>query len=120
MKTIMVVDDTPDILEITKAVLESNGFKVITFSNPEKALETIKKGNKTDLIVLDMRMPEMNGPDFCKEVRESKLKNLKIVYFTASSERDESLLKKYNVLGYIFKPFDNDKLVEEIKKYLEM
>lgn len=120
MKKIMVIDDTPDTLELAKAVLEMDGFKVIEYLESKKALDSLRSGNLPDLILLDLRMPEISGPDFCKIIRkEEKLKNLKIVFFTASSDADENILKKYNVLGYIFKPFNNDQFVKDIRNYLK-
>ncbi|MBN2422313.1 response regulator [Candidatus Woesearchaeota archaeon] len=118
-KTIMVVDDEPDTLELAKAILTMNGFNVQVFDTAKGALDALKAGKAPDLIILDMRMPQISGPDFCEKVRtELKLTKQKIVFFTASSFKDNALVKKYKVLGYIFKPFDNDKLVEDIKKFL--
>lgn len=120
-KMIMVIDDEPDTVELAKTILEMEKFKVSAFNNAKDAIDALKKGNLPDLIILDMRMPLISGPDFCEKIRtDPKLKNLKIAFFTASSETDKNLLKKYSVLGFIFKPFDNDKLVKEIKRYLAM
>ena len=121
MAKIMVVDDEPDTLELAKTVLELDSFEVNTFSSSLTAFDELKKGNLPDLIVLDMRMPELAGPEFCEQVRkDEKLKHLKIVYFTASSEKSDPNLQRHGVLGYIFKPFDNDKFIEEVKKYISM
>ncbi len=118
-KRIMVVDDEPDTIELTKTVLEMNGFKVVPFSDAKEALNSLKKGPLPDLIVLDMRMPQVSGPDFCERIRaDPRTKNLKIVFFTASSFKEDAIVKKYSVLGYIFKPFDNDQLVKDINGYL--
>jgi two-component system sensor histidine kinase ChiS len=118
-KIIMVVDDEPDTIELTKTVLEMNGFKVLAFTDSQEALNALKKDPLPDLIALDMRMPQVSGPDFCKKVRsDPRTKNLKIVFFTASSGRDNEAVEKYGALGYIFKPFDNDQLIKDINKYL--
>lgn len=120
MKKIMIVDDEENTVELTQIILEANNFEVNSFTNPEKALNELKKNYKPDLILLDIRMPKISGPDFCKILRsDKKLKNIKILFFTASSDRNHSELKKHRVLGYIFKPFDNVKMVKEINKYLE-
>jgi CheY-like chemotaxis protein len=117
-KYIIVVDDEDNTLELTKAVLEMNGFKVDTFDMAQPALDALNK-NIPDLVLLDMRMPQIAGPDFCKKVKENpKLKNLKIVFFTASSFMDDKVLKESGALGYIFKPFDNEDLVKQVNKYL--
>ena len=118
MKEIMVVDDEPDTLELVKAVLEMNGFKVNVFDTATGALTALNK-DRPSLVLLDMRMPEVSGVDFCKKVRATpKLKNLKIVFFTASGNNDVALLKQSGALGYIFKPFDNDDFVRQVKKFI--
>jgi len=120
-KNIMVVDDEPNTLELAKVILEMKSFKVTTFDIAKDALTALSKGTLPDLILLDMRMPQISGPDFCKKVKENpKLKKIKIVFFTASSNKDENILKQTGVLGYIFKPFDNDDFVKQVNKYLAM
>ena len=121
-KKIMVVDDEEDILELVTAILEADGFEVRTFDNAKKALDELEKGDRPDLLILDIRMPQMSGYDFCKAVRENKeLDGLKIVVFTASSNLGESFLKlNHNVVGFIGKPFENKKLLSDVKKYFEI
>ncbi len=118
-KRIMIVDDEPDTIELTKTVLEMNGFEVAAFTDSQAALDSLKKDPLPDLIALDMRMPQVSGPDFCEKIRaDPRTKEIKIVFFTASSFKEDATAKKYGVLGYIFKPFDNDQLVKDIKKFL--
>lgn len=117
---IMVVDDEQDTVELANVVLKLKGFESIGFTEPKKALAELKAGLRPDLIILDMRMPLMSGPEFCEEVRkDANLKGIKIVYFTASSEKDDPKMKLHKVLGVIFKPFNNDDLIKEVKKYLD-
>ncbi len=121
-KKLMIIDDEPDTIELVKAIMEfEDEFEAKTYTDSRDAIKALKTyKDLPDLIILDVRMPYLSGLDFCKMIREDeKLKNLKIVFFTASSDSDKSLLKKYNVLGYIFKPFDNEMLIKDIKKYLK-
>ena len=119
-KKIMIIDDEPDTLVLVKAILEPE-FNVEVFDMSKKALDALKKGSRPDLILLDMRMPVISGPDFCDMVfKDKKNSGLKIIFFTASSDLDKSLAKKHNALGFIFKPFENNELVKQIKKYLSM
>ena len=119
-KKIMVVDDEEDILELVRVVLESSGFEVQAFVDANKALAKLEGGECPDLLILDIRMPKISGYDFCKRVRENKkLDSLKIAVFTASSNLGQSFLElNHNVIGFISKPFDNKRLVEDVKKYL--
>ena len=116
----MVVDDEQDILELVKVILESQGFEVHAFINAKEALSELETGDSPDLLILDIRMPQISGYDFCKIVRKNKkLDNLKIAVFTASSNLGQSFLElNHNVIGFISKPFDNKKLVSDVKKYL--
>lgn len=119
-KTIMVIDDEPDTVEIVQTILEMKDFKVLAYTNAQKALDALKSKEDPDLVLLDMRMPEISGPDFCNAVhKNSKHKNLKIVFFTASSDVNLKLAKKHGVKGFIFKPFDNEKLLKDINKFLK-
>lgn len=119
-KTIMVVDDQESTLILVKAVLEANKFKAVVFSEPRKALDWLKKGKMPDILLLDMQMPDMNGIQFCGELKkEKKLAQLKVALFTASNELEDSLLKKCNAVCFISKPFENNKFIKQIKKCLK-
>ena len=120
VKKIMVVDDEQDIVELVKVILESSGFEVQAFVDAKAALAKLEGGECPDLLILDIRMPQISGYDFCKRVRKNKkLDNLKIAVFTASSDLGQSFLElNHNVIGFISKPFDNKKLISDVKKYL--
>lgn len=119
-KKIMVVDDVADTVEVVEVVLEADGFEVMSFTNAKEALKALEGGTKPDLLLLDMRMPEISGPDFAEKIRaNAKLKDLKIVFFTASSDSDQNLLKKYKILGFIYKPFDVHELVKQVTEFLK-
>ena len=119
---IVVVDDEEDNIELVRAVLSGKGFEVITFSNGKIAVGYLEGCSELpDLLVLDMRMPEMRGINVCEELRKNhKFDSLKIVFFTASSDLDNHLLRQYDVLGFIYKPFDINQLVEQVRKYVKM
>ena len=116
---IMVVDDMTDTIELMETILKTYGFEPICFTSPLAAIEVLRKGDLPDLLILDMRMPDLSGIGFCEELRKDhKFDNLKIVFFTASSDLDKSILQKYNVLGFIFKPFGIKDIIAQIKGYL--
>ena len=119
MKKIMVVDDEPDNIELMKIILTKYGFEPQTFTSPENAMNVLKAGYFPDLLILDMRMPVMSGTDFCEELRkDNRFDDLKIVFFTASSDPDKAILEKYKAKGFIYKPFDIKELVGQINMYL--
>lgn len=119
-KKIMVVDDEQDIVELVKVILKAKGFDVITFNNAREAWAELKQGNIPDLVLLDIRMPEMSGNDFCEKVASDKrFKDMKIVVFTASIDLGVAFKEMNNVAGFIAKPFDNEGLVKDVEKYLK-
>ena len=118
MKKIMIVDDEPNVLELLSELLESKGIKADTYNDALTCLEDLKKGKVPDLLILDIRMPKLSGLEMCRRIREDlKLEDLKIVFLTASQYKD--IKDKYNVLTYLYKPFDIEDLVEKITKFVE-
>jgi two-component system response regulator ChvI len=111
---ILLVDDESDITFSFSIGLEDSGFEVDTFNNPLRALSNFKT-DLYDLALLDIKMPEMNGIDLCKEIR--KLDNgLRICFLTAFDSRYEEF-RRYSEC-FIRKPITIDNLVEKVKKEL--
>jgi len=112
-KTIMVVDDEPDIRETVKLILEKNGYKVITAVNGDDCLKKLKT-NKPDLILLDIMMPGTPVKDVVP-----KIKNIKIAYLSVvrvGEAEKEDLMSSKNIVDFIQKPFDIGTLLKKIKK----
>jgi len=114
-KTIMAVDDDPDIRSTVRTILEKNGYDVITAVDGDDCLKKLAaEKKKPDLILMDVMMP---GTPVRKVVE--KIKGIKIVYFsvvrTSEAEKEE-LLRSGNIVGFINKPFDINKLVKKIKE----
>lgn len=107
LKRIAIVDDEVDVLETLKKFLDKNDdYKIDIYSNANTALENIRDKNY-DLILLDIMMPEVNGLDILKEVKE-KDKNTKVIMMTAYSTLNTTL--KSDTLGadaYLEKPFSS-------------
>jgi two-component system alkaline phosphatase synthesis response regulator PhoP len=117
-KKIMVVDDEENLVELVKAILEVEGYDIITASNGSECLEKLKAA-KPDLLLLDMMMPGMSGRETCERIRKDpKTKGLKVAFLTVArfSEVGKDILKKLNAVDYITKPFDNKDLVKRVKK----
>lgn len=114
-KTILIVDDEPDIISVVKTVLLKNGYKVITAVNADDCLKKIKAGNNPDLILMDIMMP--GTP--VREIIPKLPKSIKIAYLsvvrTSEAER-EDLLNVGNIVDFIQKPFDINELLQKVKK----
>ncbi|MFY9794415.1 MAG: response regulator [Candidatus Nitrosopolaris sp.] len=118
-KRILVIDDESDICFVLDKVLRENGFVVDSSDDPLIALETFKADLYT-LVILDIRMPELNGFELYREIRRLD-KKVKICFLTAGETY-------YGVYSHIFsslpanhfirKPIDNEGLVERINEII--
>jgi CheY-like chemotaxis protein len=123
VKTIMIVDDTKDTVEMVEKLLKSEGYSTIIAFNGKEALDTLRGLNadgRPDLILLDMFMPEMSGREVCERIRAEKdpgLKDIKIAFFTVANfkEQGKQILKDLEVADYITKPFDVDDLLNRVR-----
>ncbi|HQP92314.1 MAG TPA: response regulator, partial [Candidatus Omnitrophota bacterium] len=84
-KKILIVDDEPDLLRITCFRLETLGYTILSAVNGQDALMMAER-ERPDLILLDLRLPVMNGFEVCKKLRsDEELKKIPIILFTAST-----------------------------------
>jgi two-component system alkaline phosphatase synthesis response regulator PhoP len=121
-KSILVVDDEDDTIELARMVLEFEGYRVFSASNGQDAIDFLKgKEEKTDLILLDVLMPKMDGLEVCKWVKKQDyLKSIPILLFTAKvGKKDRIAGEEAGADAYINKPFSADDLLSLIKIHLE-
>lgn len=115
---ILIVDDESDITTALKMYLEVQGFQVDAFTDPANALAQFKAGFY-HLLILDIKMPEMNGFELYKEIKK-KDKTVKVFFLTALSEmRDYDAFKKdvFPKEGeryFIAKPIENEDILTRI------
>ena len=118
---ILVVDDEPDLTQVSTLALEYHGFKVDSFNDPQEALSKFKPGSY-DLIIIDIKMPQMDGFELYHEIKK-KDNNAKVCFLTASELYYEEFRKKeYCALDrnlFIQKPIGNEDLIKEINKMLK-
>src|SRR5687767_12282468 len=118
-KKVFLIDDEPDITYTLEKVLEDNGFKVDTFNVPILALNNYKI-NFYDLIILDIKMPKMDGFELYIKIREKDPK-VKICFLTAITTFKEDFRKTRLVLGktinedyFIIKPIKTEDLIKKL------
>ena len=115
---ILLVDDEPDITAILKLILEQNGFAVDTFNDPSLALSNYKIG-KYGLLLLDIKMPKMDGFELYREIKNID-NNVGVIYITAYEIYHEGIKENFPQLSdenFILKPFPIEDLVEKIKRF---
>ena len=119
-KKILVVDDEQDLVETIRSKLSSEGYKVFAAHTGVEALEKAKD-TKPDLILLDIMMPELNGYQVCKKIKEDdSLKNIPDVILTAKAqESDKFWGLETGADDYITKPFEFKSLLKTITKHLK-
>lgn len=117
MNKIMVVDDDANIRELIRLILIKEGFEVLEANDGVDALAKLEK-SKVDLIVLDIMMPNMDGWEFCTEVRS--FCDLPILMLTAKGETSQKLKGfKLGADYYLTKPFEPEELTARVKALLK-
>ena len=114
-KRILVVDDETDITISIKNGLTRKGFDVDTFNDPVTALENYKSGTY-DLLLLDIRMPKMNGFELCREIKK-KDDSVRVCFFTAFEvyyDEFKKIFPNLEVKCFIRKPITINELVSHI------
>lgn len=118
-KNIVIIDDENDILQmLEKYLARDGGYRITTYSNPVNAISSLPKD--TDLILLDIMMPQMNGLDALPKLLEKNPK-IKVLMMTAYSTLDKVLnAHRYGATDYVMKPFSSlDELGKKIKEVLK-
>jgi len=110
---ILVVDDDPTILATVSEALDFEGFPVITATNGAEALELVYR-NWPSLVLLDMRMPVLDGWGFMRAVRERGL-NLTVVVMTAAADA-RRWAREIDAQGVLAKPFELDDLLGAVMR----
>ena len=116
---ILVTDDEPDMVDIVRLVLKQAGFEIETAYS---GMECIEKASSTgfDLIILDIRMPELDGWGTLRKLKESGITNkTKVIILTVEKGPGVEIFGLQDVVtDYITKPFEREKLVKHVKKAL--
>ena len=119
MKKIMVVDNEPDIVDLTRTVLELGGYNVVPANSGEECLRLLEK-EKVDLVLLDIMMPGMSGWDVFNKINK-KSTDIKVAFMSVLeiSDKRKQVLLDEGLADYIMKPFDKDTLLNRVDKILE-
>jgi DNA-binding NarL/FixJ family response regulator len=119
-ENLLLVDDEPGLREAVQAYLEDSGFTVVTASNAQIAWQTLEDYSP-DLVITDVMMPQVDGYQFLKQLREDpRFRKLPVVFLTARGMTKDRI-QGYNAGcdAYLSKPFDPDELVSIVKNLLK-
>jgi DNA-binding response OmpR family regulator len=115
-KTILVVDDEPQIVRFVRAYLEDAGYRVVTAGDGQQAL-FVARHEKPDLVILDLMMPGMDGWDFIRRYRQER--DTPVIVLTARiEETDQVLGLELGADDYVSKPFSPRALVARVRAVL--
>lgn len=117
-RAILVVDDEDPIREFVSQVLIEENYAVTTAHNGAQALELINQGYRPKLILLDMRMPIMNGWDFTKAYRQLPITQVPIVVMTAATDAS-AFASDVKADSFLAKPFNLDDLLEKVSRFTD-
>ncbi len=114
---ILVVEDNPDLRMLTKLALTKKGYVVNCAENGQVALETLEKNGMPDLILLDMKMPIMDGWEFSEKFKEKYDHAVPIVVMTAAQD-SRGRAMEIGADSFLGKPFDLEQLFDCVKGML--
>lgn len=119
MATILVVDDEPLQAKLHTVFLEDAGYQTLCAENGKQALDILEKDSAAvNVILSDVSMPEMDGYEFCRQVKDNEdLNRIPFIFVSALTDLDEKL-KGYSVGGddYVSKPISTEELLEKVKR----
>jgi CheY-like chemotaxis protein len=118
-KQILIVDDEPTWIKLLSHLLRTQGYGVLEATNAKDALKTLAS-TKPDLILSDVRMPDMNGFDFLVQVkRTAKNSKIPVVFVSAIDDYDaRKVAKDLGATDYLIKPFEEQEVLSLLSKYL--
>jgi CheY-like chemotaxis protein len=115
-KKILVIDDEPAVHRLLQIILEEEGFDIVGMDGHEGSGSAVSK-NKPDLIILDIRMPEVNGLEILRMLKSDEdTRNIPVIILTASNRHDDQ--EKARRLGaerYLTKPFQPAELLKAVR-----
>jgi two-component system, chemotaxis family, chemotaxis protein CheY len=118
-KTILVVDDAMTVRNLAKFALGKGGYTILEAEDGVQGLKVLES-NTVDLIISDLNMPNMNGMEMSKHVKESeKTKQIPIFMLTTEASQDVALQgKQIGIMAWIVKPFVPEKLLAAVQKVI--
>ena len=123
MTRILIAEDDPSVLKVTRLRLEHEGYEVVSATDGEDALRQMEAHPPIHLVLLDVKMPKMNGYQVCQRLKKNPAtKHIPIIVFSASKSYLTQLADQCIEIGandWIRKPFKTQDLLEKIRYVLE-
>ena len=118
--TVMIVDDEPVNVHQLANILRRDGYGVKAFIDPKMALEHLLGSGGVDLLLLDLHMPEINGCEFYRLMREHDgLKDIPVIFITGETRQDAENFCGFGTMALLTKPLDIDQMRISMRAMLE-
>ena len=118
---ILIVDDTPANIQALAAILKSKGYQISAATNGRQAIEVLAR-MQPDLILLDVMMPEMDGFETCRRLKETEQwRDIPVIFLTAKTETADIVQGfELGAVDYVAKPFNAHELLARVNTHLTM
>jgi PleD family two-component response regulator len=116
---VLIVDDVPEILTVLKQMLEEQNYRVRPAINGEVALRAVSS-SPPEIILCDIRMPEMDGYEFCRRLKSvEKTRSIPVIFISGLDELNDKV-KAFSLGGvdYITKPFQEEEVIARVRTHL--
>lgn len=119
--SILIVDDVAKNIQLVAKFLTKEGYNLYFAQSGEAALKQVEQ-NYFDLILLDIMMPEMDGFEVCRRIKENKKNHLVPIIFITAKTDDEAIKKSFSIGGvdYITKPFNPEELIARVRTHISL
>ena len=119
---VLIVDDTPENLDVLGNMLDLNGYEVHVATNGSDALETAKTSPAPDLILLDIMMPDMDGYEVCRHLKaDPELMKIPVIFISSLNMPDQKIQAfREGAVDYVTKPFQAEEVLARVNTHLQL
>ncbi len=117
MKTVLYVDDNEEMVELVNIVLANSGYRIISLTNGQETLDYCVNDNP-DLVLMDLKMPDMNGFETTQKLREQGYLNPIVVFTASETEEDRDKAMAAGCNGYVVKDLEMRGLEKVIDSFI--
>jgi CheY-like chemotaxis protein len=118
LKKVMIVDDDEQLRLVIRSILEQEGYEVAEAESGQQSLDMLKAGEAPDLVLMDVMMPEMDGWETCRKIKENEdLKDTLVAMLTLKTQDDDKMesLGQATADWHIDKPINRKKFLKTVK-----